>query len=944
MNPIRPHPRNLFQILALCLLIASLAVAQTSTATIKGRVLDPDGDPVGGAEINAVNLSSGNVHQAVSRRDGTYLLAGLRPATYELIVASPAYEPTSQTVQLLIGQSINADFRLSPSVVLTESITVVGQQVVEMDSTQISTNITPAQIEQLPQNNRNFMNFAALAPGVTISDDETRKTFQSGAQSANAVNVFVDGVSFKNDVIQGGVVGQDASRGNPFPQNAVQEFRVLTQNYSAEFQKAGTAVITAVTKSGSNALTGEVFAFYQDNDLVDENPLTGSNPFFERLQTGLSLGGPISRDQAHFFLSYEGNDQERAEIVSLGSGAGNAPASLIQQLQGYTGEFSSDFELGLFFGKLSFQPTPSQIFELSGFMRDETDVRGFGNQNSFEMAEEIPNDVWNVAVRHNYTSQVFFNEASLSMQEYRWNPRPLNDALVGLNYQNILRIGGRDTEQDIWQERLSLRDDLTFSPMEWQGTHVFKVGGVFDFNEYNITKHFTGNPLFQFRAAENYERPFEARFGIGDPTIKGDNNAIGLYLQDEWSLTDQFMLNLGVRWDYESDMFPTDWVTPTDVVQKFSSFVDPDRYFTDGNDRQAIDDMFAPRLGFTYDVLANNRTVVFGGWGRYYDRILFNHSLDERFRLQYTVGTFLFSEDGAPLPDGRPTAAWDPRYLSAAGMRELVALGITGRPEVFLIENDTDAPYTDQWTVGVRQAIGDLVATLSYGSQQSQNGMTFGWGHRNADGTCCRWAEVNELGYAALIASQDSLRTWYEAIYLQLDKPFTSDSRWGGGLSYTGVINAEGIGGDLFSFDFPTVEEYPRRPINNIHDHRLVANVLFGLPLNFNAGTVVTYGSGYRYNIIDQSQGTGPLERNLRGEGEGDGYLTLDLRLEYAFDLGPMELSLLGEAFNITNDEVYNNFNNRIFTLPNVNPDFGRPTSIVQGSQRRFQYGVRLRF
>src|SRR5258705_8856472 len=105
-------------------------------------------------------------------------------------------------------------------------------------------------METLPQNDRNFLNFAALAPGVLLGTDEFRKEVKAGAQSSSATNVFIDGVSFKNDVIQGGVVGQDSSRGNPFPQNAVQEFKVITQNFSAEHQKASSAIITALTKAG----------------------------------------------------------------------------------------------------------------------------------------------------------------------------------------------------------------------------------------------------------------------------------------------------------------------------------------------------------------------------------------------------------------------------------------------------------------------------------------------------------------------------------------------------------------------------------------------------------------------------------------------------------------------------------------------------------------------
>jgi hypothetical protein len=926
----------------ICISMAGAAYAQTTTATLRGKISDEQGNAYPTAEIIATATGSGYTHRAVAGPDGRYLLGGLTPGAYRIEVQAPAYRATTRDLTLLVGQTLDVDFRLRPEAVLTEEVTVIGSAPVEMETSEVTTNVTREQINNLPQGNRNFMNFAALAPGVTVSDDEFRKTFQSGAQRADAVNVFVDGVSFKNDILAGGVVGQDASRGNPFPQNAVQEFRVLTQNYSAEYQKASAAVITAVTRSGSNEFTGDVFGFFQDSALVDDHPLSGAEqPFFERLQTGLSIGGPIMRDRMHFFVSYEGNDQNREEIVRLGGAS--VPAALRSQVLRYEGNFPSDFQSDLLFGKVSFQPADAHLFEFSGFMRDETDVRNFGNDISFEAAEQIDNDVMQGGLRHQYMGGSWLNEANVSYQTYTWNPQPANSDLVGRNYFGLIRVGGRETEQDFDQKRLSLRDDFTFAPMTFRGSHAVKAGVILEQSEYSVVKRQAGNPIYNFRSEENWEIPFEAIYGLGDPEISADNTAFGIYVQDDWGITDRLTANLGLRWDYESDMFPQDWVTPADAVAKFSTWVDADRYFTDGNDREPINDMFAPRLGLTYDLLGNSRTILFGGWGRYYDRIAFNNTLDERFRLQYKVGNFQFSRDGAPRGDGRPTVAWDPAYMTEAGLQQLLATGRTGNPELFLIENDTQPPYSDQATIGVRQSFGAFVGSLSYGRTRSYNGMTFTWGHLNADGTCCRWGEIGPLGYAAILTSNDDIRTWYDAIYLTLEKPFNSSSRWGGSLAYTHA-DAESIGGDLFSLDYPTVGDYPRRPILGTQEHRLVANTVVRLPFNFNFGTIVNYGSGYPFDIIDRSAGTGPDERIRRGEGTGPSYLTFDLRLEYELPIRNFGIGLIAEAFNVTNDAVYNSFNGDIFTRPDVNPNFGKPTAIVAGSQRRFQYGVRVRF
>src|SRR5713101_10138849 len=143
--------------------------------------------------------------------------------------------------------------------------------------------------------------------------------------------------------------------------------------------------------------------------------------------------------------------------------------------------------------------TPQQIFELSGFVRDETDERNFGGTTSFESAENIVNNVKQIGGRHMLTGSSWINEASAGVQDFRWNPKPLNEQKVGLNYQGIVRIGGRDTEQNFNQKRTSLRDDFTTSAVQWRGSHAIKVGGNVDFLTYDVFKRLSGNPLYQFR-------------------------------------------------------------------------------------------------------------------------------------------------------------------------------------------------------------------------------------------------------------------------------------------------------------------------------------------------------------------------------------------------------------------------------------------------------------
>ncbi|HUP43242.1 MAG TPA: carboxypeptidase regulatory-like domain-containing protein, partial [Thermoanaerobaculia bacterium] len=340
------------------------AWAQRTTSTLSGRVTDATG-PVPGATVEAVSTATGYRQSATADEDGRYVLTGLPAGVYTLTVTAEAFATQSRRVQILVAQDVTADFRLELGETFGEEIDVTApaELLVESRTSEIATNVTQEQIQSLPQNNRNFLGFAGLAPGVRFTDDQDSagQKFRSGAQDARQVNVFIDGQSYKNDLLQGGAFMQDSSRGNPFPQNAVQEFRVLTQNFKAEYEKASAAVITAVTKSGTNEFQGDAFYLFQDEGLVEQDDFSRARGDDQakvgRDLFGLSIGGPIVRDELHFFASYEGNQQDRNATVFRGGDFSRAPANVQAFLGGFeTGVLTQPHESDLFFGKLSWQP------------------------------------------------------------------------------------------------------------------------------------------------------------------------------------------------------------------------------------------------------------------------------------------------------------------------------------------------------------------------------------------------------------------------------------------------------------------------------------------------------------------------------------------------------------------------------------------------------------
>jgi outer membrane receptor protein involved in Fe transport len=928
-------------LLAIVLLAPARGAAQSTTSSIQGTIVD-EGGALPGATIVAKDQSSGFTYEAVADANGAFALSGLRPGTYDITVTMGQYKPQTRTVQVSIGQSVTANFKIAPDVLYTEQVQVVGNsRLVETRTSEVSTTVTQEQVRYLPQNQRNFLNFAALAPGARVSDDETRKQVTAAGLDATQINVFIDGVSYKNDVLDGGVVGQDSSRGSPFPQTAVQEFQVLTQNYKAEHEKASSMVISAVTRSGGNRWSGEGFLFYQNKDLVSNEYFAEKRgdpkPTYKRFQPGVAIGGPIVKDKIQVFGSYEENRQDRANRVFVGTTP--FPSSL-DFLHNAEGTFVSPFREKLFFGKLTTQPRVGDNIEVSYSLRNETDIRSFGQQTSFDSAENVRNRVDSGLARWVVTRGQSLNEASLTIQRSNWNPEPQNTTDVGLNYIGVLRIGGRDTTQDFVQRRISLRDDYTRFA-QWHGSHALKGGAVLSFLRYDVTKFQVGNPVFNFRIDEGFAFPFEAQYGVGNPDLSTNNRQFGFFAQDDWTVSSRLTINAGLRWDYESDMLNNHYVTPDAVRVAVAPFVDPARYFTDGSDRPPFYGAWQPRVGLSYDLTGGGKHILFGGYGRYYDRVIYNAGLDERFRLQYAVRSFQFSLDGAPR-NGQATIVWNPSYQSKAGLDSLIASGVAPAPEVFLIDNKTKPPVSDQFNAGLRTSVRGILLSANYAGVRARNGFTYLFGNRRADGTCC----VSIPGFSNILISDTGKKSWFDALYLTADRPF--NGKWGFRVNYT-LGQAETIGGDLFSLDYRTVEDYPRHPAATDERHRLVMTGIVGLPHDVIVSTFTTLASGLGYTINDNSQGSGiDQHRLLLYAGRPPDTFNsknVDLRVEKIFPLARQQrASIAFEAFNIFNWTNFGCYNGDIPPLPNVNPNFGTPSCTVDNSQRRLQLGVRYTF
>ncbi len=953
-----------FTLAALLLAGSVPAAAQLTTAIVRGNVSSAAA-PSPGAVVTARNVDSGFTSRATAGADGAYVLPGLRPGTYDISFAAGGQTVTRQVI-VGVGQSSTLDVDLAP-VVGEELITVNSGRLVETRTSEIGTNVTTRQIETLPQSSRNFLNFADLAPGVRASKNENRRTFSGGgigedpngeSLASPQVNVFVDGVSLKSNIQQGGLVGGDSSRGNPFPQGAVPEFRGLSANSKAEYEDAGVSVITAVTKSGGNEFHGEVFGFYQDKNLREKDYFEKLEDRpkgeFKRKQYGGSLGGPIITDKLNFFISYEGNDEDRLINVRLGN---RDPANLARFGQ-YEGTFASPFRSDLGFAKLTFQPGDRDKIELSGSLRTEAETSGFGGATAQEAASVNKNNVYTGNLRWQHTGDDWQNEASVDYLYYKFEPTALNPDLVGQDFQGVVRFGGRDTTQRVIQQGLTLRNNVTLSNIEaLGGNHVIKFGGKVSFQKYEVNNNLNGNPLFNYRIDAgqglDYSFPFEAIYGLGDPTVRANDTQVGLFVQDDWEATEKLTFNLGLRWDWESNAKNNSYVTPPDAVAALRSLETTvaaqgggfraDDYISTGNNRKPFTTAFQPRIGVSYDVFDDQRTVFFAGFGRYYDRTLFRNAAEESLFRQFTLRTFAFSRDGAPR-NGQPTIAWNDSYLSREGLDALIATNIAPNGELRVIRNDTRPPRTDQYSVGVRQKFGRLQTSLSYTHIEGRNQVGYFPANRsvarNADGFL---DFIPVPGFGNVVALTQDRASRYDGIFLTVDKPYTAASPWSVSVAYTLAWAKErGYG---FNFDFPDVANQPFRPNAGNERHRVVISGLADLPWGLQASTLMTFASGQPFFVTDASNGFGS-GLVLGNYGKPRAFRQVDLRLVkniyLSGDRGP-RIQIIAEVFNVFNRANFGGYDGFIPRSPEVNENFGMPNSL-NSPPRSFQFGGRFTF
>ena len=997
-NPKRVAPRlnrNLLSgaLLACIALSTPLAMAQSTAATLRGQA-------AAGGTVTVTNVETGLSRSATVAANGSYAIPGLPPGTYRVDGGAGG----ARNITLQVGQVANVDLgQTAPAtadgITNLEGVVATAQFVPETRTSEVATYVSPRKIDALPQSNRNFLAFADTVPGVIFEqgqDDSTK--LRSGAQNGNGINVFIDGVGQKNYVLKGGISGQDSSRGNPFPQLAIGEYKVITSNYKAEYDQISSAAVTAVTKSGTNDFQGSIFIDRTSDEWRAATPieaLAGGKSNTKTEQWGLSLGGPIVNDRLFYFMTYEHKDITSPRAIE--SGILPPGFTLPTELASLLGPASSPFTEDLWFGKVTWQPNSDNIVELSLKRRTEAEITGIGGIDTFGYGSTKDNDSTRFDLRWQLTQDNWLNDAHVTYEDESWNPRPTTLApgyrftgTVGNRYDGaVLNVGGGQDFQDKGQKGWALQDDFSWYGFEG---HTIKAGFKYKSVKINAFEQQPYNPQYYVDLPEQLGQghntfpqyvPWRVQFGalipgVASRNIVTDARQFGMYFQDDWQVNDKLMLNLGLRWDYERSPGWEDYRTPTDLAAALRAWpnlhnakvgYNIEDYISDGSNRSADKNNWAPRLGFSYDFNADQRHVIFGGAGRAYDRNLWDYLQLEQSKRTFPTYELRFDTPDHPCTAGSGNCyAWNPNFLDPGTLNAIVAANPNLGAEINLINNNLKTPYSDQFSLGMRNAFSLLgkewMATTTVAHIRSHDGIVFSLGNRWPDGSFRNPGNPSATwggqpwgfpvpGFGTLIKADNGIETRLNQFLFSLDKTYTSQSPWSLTVAYTysqaseNRLNAANSD-EHYLFDYPSLDGQRFLRSAGVPKHRLVVSGFTDLFWDMTFSGKLTLSTPYpgdSTNCHDTTSFDNCFFDEFVPEGT-IGFKQFDVALRKSIPLGSsVKLWVRGDLLNAFNWHNWTDFDNWRGGPTDTNANFGKRTGVgISGVPRTFKLSLGVDF
>src|SRR5262245_6780653 len=870
-------------------LAATITHAQVAQAELRGTVVDESGGALPGVTITATHVDTGTARTIVTTTTGAFLMPALPVGRYRVRAELTGFSTVLQEdLVLAVGQSAAVAFTLKVATV-QETVTVAGQSpLVETKKSELSGVVNPDQVASLPLNGRNWLDLAALVPGARGNPG----TIRAGFGGQDMAKYQVDGIDVSGQCCGGSNQG--------YSQENIQEFEVITNRFDAEYGRVAGLVINAVTKSGTNRMRGTGFGFFRDSDLADaKNFFTGKVEPYHEKQVGGNGGGPIKHDRVFFFASYEYQNRDITAQPATGYAAYDVPVS-----NGITRHYTTGrVDAQLATNHRAFARASAYNWEQLNVGVDQRTAVSGGYSRPSKNDDLSVGETW--VVSHRMVNEVRAGFSAIDNQLVSNSTLPLH------TFPSII-IGSPTNSPQWWKEmNIQVNDSISYFLPAWHGEHTLKTGFQFFrpkfWGAFPSGEPFGGSYTFSSDPADpgnpaTYPKPSRYSVTLGDTSYTINNPTYAGFFKDDWILSHHLTVNLGIRYDVETGTINKDLQNPAEPGEKKGDY-----------------DNFAPRLGFAYDAAGNGRTVIRGGYGRNFDKVLLNITSNERRQIlgQFTSVTVV-----------------NPSYDNPLNGITFESIQAQNLPrDMIVIANDYKTPTQDQVSIGLAQQVGgnyalqmDYIHSNGFNEPRARRVNYFEDPVLHVPKNPAQFGRPNPQ-FLEITRYETNAKSEYDGWQVgfqgrEVGPPrFRSQFSGSYTLSWT-YSDHENNRFDNVTNPFNLADEWSFSASDQ--RHRFIVNETARLPWDVTVAAIFFAGSkrpiNTRTNRDPFGSGTGrwldtsatgatgaTIGRNSERTDKND--YKLDLRLSKDVHIGHMRLQGLIEAFNILNTENLTNYN-----------------------------------
>jgi len=873
--------------LAFALGTGTLYAQATASGTIEGTVFDKSQSVVSGAEVVITSKATGTSRTTTTNDAGSYRLDLLSAGSYAVKVSKQGFASILEDVELLVGQTTTLNATLEPGSV-NSTIEVVGAApLVDLEKTSVSQEITPTEVEELPMVGRDVANLAYLAPGVKATDsyDPTKNRYAILSVNGNNgrdVNVTVNGVDNKDNTVGGPVM--------QLPLEAVQEFQISTQRFSAVNGRSQGAAINMITKSGTNTFHGSIFGFFRDTNLnTDEKDpngdgtTTSSHPDYSRQQFGGSFGGPILKEKLFAFTAIEREREHQAQTVdpsalteltlAKANGFADQPAASIPR-PFYEWRYNGRLDWVINNKNSAYLSYTSQV---NDSLNDQTDATMDLTEGNFTRNHLIAS---NFTLNSNL-SPTMINQFMVGYQYWN-NLIDSNSRTPNIIFTTTAQFGtNTNVPQQSFQKKWQFKDDLSKSI----GRHTIQAGvdfihnpvegGFFEFNPTLLIR-FGANPSTILGNPSKYPQAFatpglvtEMSIANGNPYFLVATKQLGFYGQDTWKVMPRLTLNLGLRWDKDFNMIGLSDIKNSRTYQELVALNSPITNPYVSRPPQDDNKDFSPRVGFAYDLTGRSKHVVRGGFGLYFGNVFQNIPLFMEQQANATIFQTLFditdpvkdTVPGTGIALGKWRYGVDPMPTIAPPSSQLNP-GSIGR----LMDPNYRNPVTEEfnggysWAMNANTAV-EVEYTHVLGLHDNK---TINLDQKvPVGGACCTrpldaaFTLNPALPQLGSVRSDESIgRSHYDGVNFTFRQQMSHRFQVAANYTLAWAYAYDGGGGSYRTYPRLSTNpfaSYEWGPSPNDERHHVTVSGIVDLPKGFQLSPILQFGSARPYNLTNSS-------------------------------------------------------------------------------------------